>query len=319
MIVTAILDPSALDQKYLNDKAYLIQARQFLSEIWTNGLLISDRENVLVCEMIRKVISKSSDTDLRILIEEIVKNKRQRIVLYKALTSSQDVQKICCELEHHRPPDVVVAGPDHVRDLQNCCSESKVITFSEYSGSEFEREIKKYQNWLPPIHELSYTEREDLFVRVVRFAKYIRIYDKQIGKGGNMKGFLKGLGFILALWEEHGYFQSERKVEIYTCAKKHAHQYNARENKEAMAKVQAELVDKLKARFELCIKLHVKDDRENEFHARYLQTQSTILLMERGFDIMKAGDGNVKKTEVRLSPNAAKHLDEFRRHADALL
>ncbi len=42
-------------------------------------------------------------------------------------------------------------------------------------------------------------EVEKAIVRVIRFAKWLRFYDKQIATGDNTKNFRKGIEFILKL------------------------------------------------------------------------------------------------------------------------
>jgi len=312
MIVTAITDPSALDQKYFNDQAYRSHAQMFLQGVLKNGLLICDQEYVLLQEMALRISAQRKDKKLFTLFEEILKNKRQRIVSYKVPISGSDTQKICRELERHLPPDVVIANPDDLQHFRNFCSESQVITFSDYLNSEYEEEREKYFTWIPPLHQLEFHQCKDLFIRIVRFAKYLRIYDKQIGKANNLSGFLRGIRFILQLWNQHGYFKGEHNafVDIYTSSYRPENEYTHRENAEKIRRIKKNLIDKLQKEFPWTIKLHIKRDA-SDIHARYLQTQSSILLMERGFDFLK-NSSSVKHTEIQLRPSASKYLCEIR-------
>ena len=316
MLVTALVDPSALEPKYLQDKAYKIQVDGFLAGILQNGLLISDRNGILLNRMGSKIKMLSLAQTIQIRFEEILKNRR--IVKYKFPTTSQNTNKICYELERHRPPDVIIAGPGYLKNFRSSCSESKVITFEEYSSSEFEEQRTQYMTALQPLHELEFDECKELFIRVVKFAKFLRIYDKQIGKGSNLGGFQKGIQFILSLWKEHGYFFEEKnaEVQIYTCGDDSKYLSNKNyEVEKAKSRINEDLISKLKKDFAGPIKLFMKRDRYREFHARYLETQSTIILMERGFDFLRNNE-EVKQTEIQLKPKSDRHLESFRNLPD---
>lgn len=317
MLVTALVDPSALEPKYMQDEAYKIQVDGFLAGILQNGLLISDRDGILLNRMGSKIKMLSRAQKIQIRFEEVLKNKGRWIVKYKFPTTSQNTNKICYELERHRPPDVIIAGPDYLREFQSSCSESKVITFEEYSSSEFEEQRTQYMTALQPLHELEFDECKELFIRVVKFAKFLRIYDKQIGKGRNLPGFRRGIHFILRLWQNHGYFFGEKTagVQIYTCRNELKHPSEKNEVEKAKSRINKFLINKLEKEFDVPIELFMKRDRSREIHARYLQTQSTIILMERGFDFLK-NNNEVKQTEIQLKPNSAGHLENIRNLPD---
>ncbi len=307
MIVTAIVDPSALNPKYLKKDVYKLQVEQFLAGILKNGLLVSDREGKLLSEMKQRInASPSRSQKIQIQFTEIVKSNK-RVVKCEFSPTGQDITKKCCELEGHLRPDVIIASHDHREYFQKNCPKTKVITFTEYSDSDFEKERDQYMTELQPLHELKSCEWEDLFIRVVRFAKHLYIYDKQIGTGNNLRHFRRGIEFILDLWKKHGYhFGGEPETRIYTCESRG-------DPESAKREIEKVLVDKLNKKFKLSINLFVKEcNSEFRVHARYLQTQSTIILMERGFDFLEE-DGSIKQTEIQLKPKSSKHLEKFRR------
>jgi hypothetical protein len=47
-------------------------------------------------------------------------------------------------------------------------------------------------------------------------------------------------------------------------------------------------------------------------HARYLQTQSAVVLFERGFDLFDM-NGSVKRNELKVMNFRHEHLEECRR------
>ncbi len=251
MIVTAIVDPTALDSKYWkNNKPYQVQIERFLSDILVNGLLISDQKKRLLHELGNKI---RSIPKAKILFEEIEKNKR--VIKCKHPTHHQKTWRICCELEQHQSPDVIITGKDHLVDIRTNISESQVITFDTYLNSDFKKKRDGYLI-VKPLHELRFSECEDLFTRVIQFASKIRIYDKQIGKGKNLLGFSKGISFILRLWKEaDSYCNKTVEVEIYTFQADHGYTENAHCQETAETRIDKDLVGKLKKDFELPLKL----------------------------------------------------------------
>jgi len=219
MIVTAIVDPTALDRKYWkNDKLYRHQIELFLKDILTNGLLISDQNGKLLRELAEKI---EPIQGAKTLFEEIKKNKR--VVRYNYPTRHQETWKICYELERFQPPDVIITGEDHRRDINDNTYYSQAITFGNYLKSPFKEKRDSYLV-VKPLHELEFSECKDLFTRVIQFASSIRIYDKQIGKGKNLPGFRRGISFILDLWRKSdSYCNRKVEVEIYTFQSDHGH------------------------------------------------------------------------------------------------
>ena len=313
MIVTAIVDPTALDRKYWKgNKLYQDQIELFLRDIFINGLLISDGKGKLLRELAEKIKPIPRHRAIT-LFEEIKKTKR--VVEYKYPIQYHETWKICCELEReleklHHPPDVIITGEDHRRDINT--SATQVITFTDYINSDFK---KKRDDYLieKPLHKLNLGERKDLFTRVIRFARKIRIYDKQIGKATSLSGFKRGISFILRLFKESDFHGNKTvEVEIYTFPHDHGYTTNPLDQETANNRIR-EFIGELREEFDLSLKLFVMNDNEEQHHARYLQTESAILLMERGFDFVDSkNDGTVKPTEISLKPRSRDYLREIR-------
>ena len=81
MLVSAVLDPSALDAEYFDD-LYTIQAEDFLKGIRRNGLLIIDSDRRLQKAFVEQIESAPSKYGQRlpILAAELFKNGNKRIV-----------------------------------------------------------------------------------------------------------------------------------------------------------------------------------------------------------------------------------------------
>jgi len=255
-----------------------------------------------------------NEKTLHMLFEEILKNRNTRTVIYKLPVSSSDTKDICCKLEHHSLPDAVITNSEHVDFFRKNCSQSMVIDLSEYLQSDFEKEREVFTN-LPHLDEIDPNKCEELFTRIVKFAKYLRIYDKQIGHANNLSGFTKGILYILDLWKKHGYYKDGNgaQVDIYTTCP--PPRYSTPEkNRKNVADINRNLVHKLQKQFQWPVQLHVKEDHTNKFHARYLETQSANLLMERGFDFIRYDRNSYKfkSSVIQLKSNASKYLHEFR-------
>lgn len=303
MVVTAIVDPSALAKDLLKDEAYRLQVEQFLKGIKTNGFLVTDSEEKLITQMKNLI----HDSNINTLFYETIlsPNNPPRIIHYKvpiSTTLGQDTKNVCVKLDGCRSPDVIIASPGNLRDFRNSVTGGcQVITFKDYSSSDFEKKRDGYLT-VKPLHKLGFSECEDLFIRVVGSAHEIRIYDKQIGKkGGNIAGFRRGIGFILRLWKKADYCCNKAvKVKIFIVRDDTGYQ------KETVCK---DLIGKLKKELNLPLELFIMPNRQQ--HARYLETESTVLLMERGFDFMR-NDREIKPTEISLKPESREYLRTLR-------
>ena len=300
--MTAIVDPSALAKDLLSDKAYSLQVRQFLKGIHTNGLLVSDSERILIEKMIVTV----QDSGIGSLFFDTIlrPNNPPRIIHYKVPIPDKNIKDVCYRLDRHRSPDVIIASPSNLRDFQKSVSGGcQVITFKDYLNSAFEKKRNEYLV-VKPLHELEFSECEDLFTRVVEFASEIRIYDKQIGKkGNNLAGFRRGIHFILSLWRKaDSYCNNTVRVKIYTVQDDSDYQIICKE-----------LIGQLKRELRLPLELIVMPKDKGQHHARYLETESTVLLMERGFDFVKYSGTEMKPTEISLKPGSREYLRKLRK------
>ena len=303
MIVTAIVDPTALAKDLLKDEAYRLQVEQFLKGIKKNGFLVTDSEEKLIAQM--KTMIEHSNINTLFYETVLSPNNAPRIIHYKVpipATPDQDIKNVCVKLDGCRSPDVIIASPGNLQDFRNSVTGGcQVITFKDYSSSEFEKKRDGYLI-VKPLHKLEFSECEDLFTRVVGSASEIRIYDKQIGvKGGNVAGFRRGIGFILRLWKKADYYCNKTvNVKIFIVRDDSAYQIET---------VCKDLINKLKKELKLPLELFIMPKRQQ--HARYLETESTVLLMERGFDFMR-NDREIKPTEISLKPESREYLRTLR-------
>ena len=330
MLVCAVPDPSAFDVRYF-DNYYMVNAEDFLKGIKTNGLLIVDKSEKRLQDALIKKINDIPDKygkQLRILLEELLKNRKKRIVelnLTQKSSSSRDLLNLAYQLKIEACPDALIVGDDSLKTLK---SEQKygadIVPLSEYRDSVFEAERQRNENKIGPIDTLPKTDIDNLIIRSVRFAKWLRFYDPYIGKGNNTVHFRKGIEYILSLWRDNGFFASQQgigDVRIYTCSVEQirddetldAKKSKFERNQEGYRETNMKLIDPLNDQFPWPIQLYVKRDPDDIFHARFLETQHAIIGIERGFDLFKRNSRiKLKRNFLTLMMDANTHLKECR-------
>ncbi len=334
MLVSAVPDPSVFDANYF-DNFYMVNAEDFLKGIEKNGLLIVDTGKRLqdaLIKQIRSVPTKYGQR-LQILLEELLKNKKKRIVNWHVTPNSipsGDLLDLAYHLKTEIEPDALIVGDDSLQTLKSDQKyEASIIPLSDYRNSDFERDRQRYENQVGPIDKLPKKEVDDLIIRAVRFSKRLGFYDPYIENvNSNPKPFQKGIEYILSLWHDNGLFSRQKdicNVEIYTCCAEqiwdnetnHAKENKRTRNQDSHRKVIRELIEPLKNKYpDWQIKLSVKDDPDGIFHARYLETQHAIIRVDKGFDLFTQ-NGEFQRNFFTLNMAESSHLRECRDLQDA--
>lgn len=334
MLVSAVLDPSAFEADCFDD-LYTIHVEDFLKGIQKNGLLIVDSgrrlQDALRDQVNSPTLPIAYRKRLQSLVEELLKNRKRRIVECSAApnsTPSDNLLEIACNLKTETETDGLIVGSESFEKLRfHPEHRHGIVPLSEYRDSNFEEERQRYCDGLGPIDVLSRSEVDNIITRSVRFSKWLRFYDAYIGSGDNTSHFRKGIEYILFLWREHGFFASQQgvgSVEIFTCSAEHirddetnsAKESKLERNQEKHQKVVRELVAPLSEDFPWPIKLSVKDDPDGIFHARYLETQHAIIRIDRGFDLFNQ-DNEFRRNFFTLNMAEGSHLKECRELPDA--
>ena len=308
MLVSAVVDPSAFDVAYF-DELYTIQTVDFLKGIQRNGLLIVDAENRLRDALVKQIVSLpiKPQQRLQFLIQELLLKKKSKRVI-ACFVSLNDIASVpFLDLAYHLKTDTradaLIVGKESLETLQSDRRfNESIIPLSEYRDSDFEASRQRYENKIGPIDTLPKTEVDNLVIRSVRFTKWFRFFDPQIGKGNNTSRFQKGIEYILSLWKDNGFFATQQgigEVRIYTCEAEHirddetehAKESKLKRNQENYRKIVRELIEPLKNQFPWPIELFVKSNPDGIFHARYLETQHATINVERGFDMFKTNGG----------------------------
>ena len=90
------------------------------------------------------------------------------------------------------------------------------------------------------------------------------------------------------------------------------------ENREAYKDVMDKLVKPLRRKFSIPIELKVKEDRKGLLHARFIETQSVVVRVDRGFDFFDS-NGGVKLNMFSIDNGNLEHLEGCRDLPDAVL
>lgn len=288
MLVSAVVDPSAFDAKYF-DALYTIQAVDFLKGIQSNGLLIVDSESRLRNALVEQVKSLpiKPQQRLRFLIQELLLKKKSKRVIACLVslnnTSSASLLDLAYQLKTDTEADALIVGNESQETLKSDRRfNENIILLSEYRDSDFEKDREMYETRVGPIDTLPKSEVEDILIRSIRFAKWLRFYDAYIGAGSNTSRFRDGIEYILTLWYEHGFFASQQgigSVEIYTCSAErisesetdHAKTSKLERNRDNYQRVIRNLIEPLKKKFPYWpVRFAIKDDPNYIFHARFL-------------------------------------------------
>lgn len=321
MLVSAVLDPSAFDKECF-DELYRIYAEEFLLGIERNGVLIVDSDNRLRDALVRAVqsLDPKYSQRLQILVYEILLNNRsKRIVRCSVAENARrtDFFGLTSHLQTLTEADALVTNQPLLE------GGNEVVLLSKYRDSGIERERRRYDDGMVPIDVLSKSKVDDIIVRSVRFAKWLRFYDGYIGTGNNISHFRNGIAYILSLWKDKGFFVPEEgvgSVEIYTCPAEriwddeddHVKESKLKRNRDNYKKIYQNLILPLRKIFPWPVKLFVKSDPDGIFHARYLETQQAIIRIDRGFDLFNQ-NGGFRRNFFTLNMAESSHLRDCRK------
>ncbi|MDE0398407.1 MAG: hypothetical protein OXL96_11445 [Candidatus Poribacteria bacterium] len=336
MLVSAVVDPSAFDAAYFNE-LYTIQTVDFLKGIQRNGLLIIDSENRLRDALVEQVKSLpiKPQQRLRFLIQELLLKKKSKRVIacFVSLnnTSSVPLLDLAYHLKVDTGADALVVGKENLETLKSDRRFNEgIVLLAEYRDSDFEKDREMYETRVGPIDTLPKSEVEDILIRSIRFAKWLRFYDAYIGTGNHISRFRKGIEYILSLWYEHGFFASQQgigSVEIYTCSAErilesetdHAKINKLERNRDNYQRVIRNLIEPVKKKFPYWpVKFSIKDDPNYIFHARFLEAEHAIIQMDRGFDLFKP-NGGFQRNFFTLNMAGSPHLKQCRELPNANL
>jgi hypothetical protein len=332
MIISTVVDPNAFDEKQIKNQDFLLHAVSLLEGLDTNGIMLVDSQERLKNNLIDKInnLPTSKGQWIQIQLAEFLK-KRNRIIKCREdgidKLSNLSIPELICKIKNIcRVDAAIVSDTDRIR-YNHETDKKTLVPISDYRNSELERKRKWLFYGVPPIDQLSNVEFKNIIIRIVKFAKWIKIYDKQIGKGQRTKQWLKAIDFILRCWKLQGHFASDNQamVEIYTCEADRIPEHEIEFRKAKRVKrneitangVRKDILKPLQKKYPWPIKMYFKRDSEHNFHARHLQTQSAVILFDRGFDLFEK-NGKRKRNIIKLDNPAISHLKEFKNSPNVL-
>ena len=317
MLMYVVLDPLVFEKENFENPVYYPQAITFLRGLQANGLLILDPNGQLKNKLIDiiEVLPTKFGQEINILVTEILKTKKKSITCTHNTISAKrtsDVLEIAIMIRDGCKLDALVTSNKRRQELVNRgLSTSNTVFLESYIESDFEKKRIKFSQEMPNMDSLPIDEFEDVIIRIIKFSRWLRFYDKQISKANNIKHFRKGIEYVLEQWEKVGYFTSQEKVtvEIITGHEIH-HNYQLEEVERNYQKINSELIGQLKKRFpKYEISLSMKDDTKGIMHARHLQVQVTNVYVDPGFDMFRP-NGTLKRLFLKIDNGSSGHFEE---------
>ena len=328
MLVSYLLDSSSFDAAaFEGDPDYRWHLEGCLRALLDNGVLMVDSRGVLQMSHLAAInkLPIKYRQKVSTLYTELYTGAKVRSVKCQTHARSEDYGadaiRLQCALLTECGLDAVVAGRERAQELRDVgLPEHAVVPAEGYLDSNTESLRRTFIDF-PAIDRVTPDRLRDALIRAVRFSKWLRIYDKQIGSADNPSVFLEGLRFLLRLWQDHAHApEHTQAVEIITAVGRsprpgasHRAQTKLREeNGVTIRAVQANLMEPLCNQFSFPIRLTVKEDPDRIFHRRYLETAVSILDFERGFGLFAAGTERLFRNYVKVSNSATIDISDYR-------
>jgi len=328
MIMTAAIDPDALAPACFAQTGYQDQVAMFFRGIESNGAMLLDSDARLLDELEYRIselpIKYRQDLEIR-FAEFRKKPNRGRLVKCRAdvckTSSGQQPWERVQLIGRGVRADAVFASPEHCDGFSDD-GLPPACPLSQYTGSRFEEKRRWFMDNMPNADRLRPSEFDEAIARVTRFSRWIRFFDKQIGKGKNVSNFRRGIERVLTIWRDNAHFQPE-DVEIVTALGEpvldtddaYTAQQRQQRNGETCERLKSKLVAPLKELFPFPIRLYVKAERRDIFRNRYLQTEQTIIHFSEGFDLLN-DDGSFRDNILQVRNQDFDRLADLRRLRD---
>lgn len=320
MLVSFIIDPDVFSETYFDLPLYHVHLEFLLKGIRANGLVLVDKDNRMyeaLVDAVEQLASAKKGQHVHILFEELVKRKREwKLELF--------VQTNCRlpGAEHSDPLEVLgqachasaIIVSERRRTAQVAPKLTPEPTYAaEYLQSSVEETRRRAHEDLPYLDKMIGSDFDKLIIDTTRYSRWLRFYDKQIGKATNLAAFKQGVSALIELWVKNCHFpRSELSCELITVADESTSRKKS--PSECLTSLQS-FVKSLTQEFSISIQLRFKQDKHSITHPRHLQAQSAAILFERGFDIVDS-NGNLKRSTIKLDQQAIPHLREYRQLPD---
>lgn len=322
MLIAAVVLPEVFSARHFSDPTYHLHTEILLRGIDANGVILVDANDRIFNMILSNIEALAGMKKTRMtyaLFEELLKKKKDKVVRFVTTRCSMHAgaqqDESCATVASHCRADALIIDPEHTSSLAGRAGSGvRVIPMTEYISSDVEIERRRCFESLPSLDRMVPGEFDRLIVGATRFSRWLRFYDKQIGKGTGLSRFRRGIERILDLWTRNSYFpQDQLSVELFTVVDQT--QDRKVEPSVAYQRVRVELVESLARQFGVTYKFRFKRDPDSITHPRHLQTQSLGILFEKGFDFIE-DDGGFSRTFIKPDPLCVKHLQEYRQLKD---
>ena len=318
MLMTAVVLPEAFAATHFADPSYHLNTEMFLRGIESNGLILVDAEERLyreLCDTVDPLAQLGKGKNTHALFEELLKKRRQKVLRFVktccSVNGSRSTADVATQVAGHCVADALLVDPvSHLTVASSGPAGTAVIPVPDYSSSPVEAERRRCCEKLPPVDQVPAGSFDDLIMRSSRYSRWLRLFDKQIGKGSNLSHFRRGIDRILRLWTTAAHFpRTELHAEVFTVVDESG--YATFPPAVAYNRVKSDIVDALATDLGLGIDLHFKKDDKGICHARHLQTQCVAISFDAGFDFVEE-NGTLRRNFIKIDGGCLDHLQEYR-------
>lgn len=309
MLMSSVLVPAALNVQYFS-KGYRDNLVGLLRGVKTNGILITDSRKKFTKRLLEEIgtLPVKYRQKVEAFIVEILKQKNLVVCCPPEGQQDDEITQAISTFKRSKS-DAIFANSELLQIVDNL---DGCIDIDDYSVCDFEDTRAGFLSTNSFLDQLERDEVDDLFIRATKYSRWIRFYDSYIGQGedsSHFRRFLRGVNYILELWDKHGLFSQHDGCEVeFITLPNHKTEYQDTNLLENV------FMSPLKGRFpNWQIHMSIKDAGRSwkSFHARFLQSQTAILQLDRGFDFIEK-DGFVP-TNVKWARGELRHLQELRK------
>jgi hypothetical protein len=318
MLVYGVLDPDALDPERLEDLAYRNQVVLLLDGLRRNSRLVVDKDVLRqkIYQSIYEFIRSSTKLSQKIgvLVTEAGKQgwliKVESEAFRRRWKRSKNLLSAAQELVEDCGADTLLTTKEGRALLRE---PGKATEMEEYQFSEFEEERQRFLRKLP-IDGKSDAQLEEVIRRVVKYSRWLKLYDKYIGRKDGEDRFYRGIYYVLDLWRRNCCVGNEMSgVEIFTCACS-----SGLGTPSSGRRACEVLLKRLRGEFDFGIKFRLAEGNARGFHARYLRSESAIVWFDKGFDLFSS-DGQIERTSLQFTgEETMSELQEWENAAKAV-
>jgi len=312
MLFSSVIDPEALNP--LPNESANLRARDglifFLRGVIANGIVFDDSRTRML-ELVAKKVDEAGrrDTQLGALFTEVLKLYKVRLPVpngFPLEAEGANALKATCDF----------GKADCLLSRRSVALASKCLVAPEdYSLSSFEDDRRAASEHAVSLDRMSEKEREKFLERIFKHARWIRIYDKQIGRSQDVRHFRDGIAWLLKGRQRHGLFAADF-LDIYTMAPRQDSRSNLRD---WQRELEEDLRQWLTRAFGLKVRIYFKADPDGIFHARYLQTNLACVQLDRGFDLFRRNGTLFFKNLIRFDRGLVGEMREIQNLEDEVV